>query len=299
MKTAILFDIQRFSLHDGPGIRTTIFLKGCPLRCRWCQNPESHKPKPEIAFYAEHCRQCYQCAAVCPKQAIVRSENERVDFTQCDACGECVSACSHRALRMIGDEWDAENLLVELLKDEDHFVESGGGVTVSGGEPMLQAKFLQAWLPLVKTNNIHTTMETCGLFKWELMAALLPYLDLIYYDLKLIDGQRHQEHTGQDNTLILDNFVRLARSPVVLQARMPLIPGVNDDKQNIRATAEFLKQQGHHAIHCLPYHNLGEAKLPRIQTELEPLHLERQTAVTLERIKDRFAQEGIDAIIYD
>ncbi|MCP4284824.1 MAG: glycyl-radical enzyme activating protein, partial [Gammaproteobacteria bacterium] len=256
MNPAIIFDIQRFSLHDGPGIRTTIFFKGCPLRCLWCQNPESHTTKPEIAFYAEHCRERFECEEVCVEGAILRGKGQRVNRARCNTCGKC-AACVHRALRIIGQPWDGQSLLAEILKDNDYFIESGGGITLSGGEPMMQARFLAGWLPLVKEHGVHVNMETCGLFKWGQIESLLPYLDLIYFDLKHMNAQRHQKHTDQGNQIILENFARLAQEPVGLQARMPLIPKMNDEPENIRATAQFLKRQGQETIHCLPYHNLG------------------------------------------
>ena len=296
---AIIFDIQRFSLHDGPGIRTTIFFKGCPLQCIWCQNPESHQTKPEIAFYAESCQTCFKCETVCNEGAILHSKTQRVDYSKCTDCGECVTACVHHGLRLIGRTWDPESLLAEILKDKDYFIDSGGGLTLSGGEPMHQAQFLENFLPLVKAHNIHTNIETSGMFNWILMERLLPYLDLIYFDIKHLNSQYHYQYTHQENKIILDNFAQLSKTAINLQARMPIIPDLNNNLENIKATAQFLRRHGHQKIHCLPYHNFGEAKIAHLDTQLKPLHLTALTANDLEIIKKTFKEEGIDATIYD
>ncbi|MFQ5631290.1 MAG: glycyl-radical enzyme activating protein [bacterium] len=296
---AIIFDIQRFSLHDGPGIRTTIFFKGCPIRCRWCQNPESHKVKPEIAFYAEQCRESYNCMSVCPNAAILTGTHQRVDYAKCKSCGECAAACAFDALRIIGRKWSNKLLIDEVLKDKDYFLDSGGGVTLSGGEPMMQVEFLTRFLPLLKSQGIHVNIETCGVFKWEKIEMIIPYLDLIYYDLKHINLEIHKKYTGADNKIILSNFAKLAKVFPKLQARMPVIPGVNDDEENILVTAQFLRHHGHKSIHCLPYHNLGKAKLARINSDLKPLSLKSLASDDLQPVKKIFEGEGIHTVAYD
>lgn len=296
MRRAVIFDIQRFSIHDGPGIRTTVFFKGCPLRCIWCQNPESHNPKPEIAFYRHHCSGCLTCKETCTENAIFETPDQRIDYSQCTTCGQCVSVCSDEALKTIGTLWDADSLLIEIEKDKDFFLDSGGGITLSGGEPAMQPQFLQHFLPLVKTQDLHVNMETCGVFHWEKMKKVLPLLDLIYYDLKIMDPEQHKKYTGQDNQIILENFTRLAAAFPNLQARMPVIPSMNDSRRNIASTARFLKQCGQQSIHLLTYHNLGEAKLPAIQTRLKPLGLQNNPKDSLATAAALFEEEGIETI---
>jgi pyruvate formate lyase activating enzyme len=297
--TGVIFDVQRFSLHDGPGIRSTVFFKGCPLRCLWCQNPESHQLKPELAFYVERCQRCFRCATACPRDAITREPRQRILFSRCDGCGRCASACLHQGLRQIGRTWRIETLLRELLKDKDYFEDSGGGVTLSGGEPMMQSACLAELLPRLKEAGLHVNLETCGAFKWEQMEPLLPYLDLIYFDLKHLDATSHKRLAGRDNQIILDNFARLSKCFPSLQARMPIVPGMNDDADNLAATARFLTRHGQQTIHCLPYHNLGEAKIPRLHTRSRPLGLKSPTAGELELVRDAFEERGIHAIVYD
>jgi len=297
--SAVIFDIQRFSLHDGPGIRTTIFFKGCPLSCMWCQNPESHKAIPEIAFYAESCSRCFDCMAACTRDAIIENITERIDYSKCDVCGSCVTGCVHKAIRMIGKPWDIETLIEEIKRDKDYFDDSGGGVTLSGGEPMIYSKFLQVLLPAIRNESIHITMETCGFFKWEQMINLIPYLNIIYFDLKHMDSAFHKLYTGQDNDLILKNLSQLSVEFKGLQVRFPVIPEVNDDQNNIIATAYFLKNHGQETIHCLPYHNMWESKIPRINTRIKPMFQKTQTSDTLLHIKQMFFKEGINAIIYE
>ena len=296
--SAVLFDIQRFSLQDGPGIRTTVFIKGCPLRCLFCQNPESQDVRPEVAFFAERCQGFQDCAPACPRGAIIPGD-ERVDRARCVPCHECAAACPAGALRLIGQEWTVEHLVEEALRDQDHFRDSGGGVTLSGGEPMLQWPFLLELLPHLRAHHVHVLLETCGHFGWEAMERVLPLLDAIYFDLKHLDPALHRDLTGKDNRLILDNFAALARRPVELQARMPVIPGRNDSRQNVLATAAFLRAHGKPSIHCLPYHNLGEAKLGRIGSPLEPLRLARPGPAELEAVRALFEQEGIHAVVYE
>ena len=295
----LLFDVQRFSLHDGPGIRTTVFFKGCPLRCRWCQNPESLRPAPEMAFYRERCEDCFRCEAVCPEQAIIRRPGARIDFSRCSACGACAAVCRQRAIVTIGYAWPVDRLVAELVRDRDFYEDSGGGVTLSGGEPMGQHVHLACLLPRLKAKGLHVALETCGVFAWKRIEPLLPHLDLIYFDLKHMAPDSHKTLTGMDNTLILQNFKRLAPRFAHLRARMPLVPGMNDDEANLRATARFLRENRHERIHGLPYHNLGEAKLARLQTGLKPLNAGRLTFARLDRVKAIFAQEGIHAVVYD
>lgn len=299
MDTGLLFDIQRFSLHDGPGIRTTLFFKGCSLSCKWCQNPESHSLAVEMAFYNENCAQCFSCKEACTQDAIIDLPEARIDFSQCDACGVCADACITNSLRVIGQPWGSESLLEEVLKDQDFFADSGGGVTLSGGEPLLQAGFLAEFLPLLKKHSVHVTLETAGMYNWDRLSPLLQWIDLVYFDLKHLDSATHAQITGQPNDLILDNFLQLRSKDVLLQARMPLVPGMNDDQGNLMATAHFLRSHGQDSIHLLGYHRLGESKLARINSDLKPLGLSSQTQEQLNAAKAIFAKEGINANVYD
>jgi pyruvate formate lyase activating enzyme len=296
---AVIFDIQRFSIHDGPGIRTTIFFKGCPLTCQWCQNPESLASDPEIAFYIEYCTGCFSCKSVCPRNAIVELEEKRIERAMCDRCGECISACMSSALKWVGKEWPVSDLLTEVLKDKDFFLDSGGGITLSGGEPTLSIPFLKLFLPLVKNENIHVTLETCGMFNWRQIKKLLPYLDLVYYDLKCMDPKIHKRHTGKNNRTILENFRHMSKVQDNLQARMPVIPSINDTGTNISETVKFLKENRHKSIHLLKYHRMGEGKLARIDAGQRRLSIRADADDHLLAVKESFARSGIDAVVYD
>ncbi len=296
---ALIFDIQRFSLHDGPGIRTTVFFKGCSMACCWCQNPESHNPSPELIFYKDSCIGCFRCREVCPEDAILDNPFVRIDYPKCSVCGECVSACNTDSLRMVGRKWNADDLLSEVLKDKDYFEESGGGITLSGGEPLLQSTFLKTFLPLVKEKGIHINLETSGMVAWNRMEETISFLDLVFYDIKHMDSEIHKQHTGCPNELILDNFSRLAKRFSNLQARMPVVPGINDTPENIRATAMFLKKNHHDSIHLLAYHNMGEAKLERINTRQKALNLQSLKADDLLKVTELFNKENIHAVLYD
>jgi pyruvate formate lyase activating enzyme len=298
-RKALIFDIQRFSLHDGPGIRTVLFFKGCALQCAWCHNPESHHAGQEVAFFAHCCVQCYACREVCPKAAILTGPDRRIDHSLCDACGNCTAVCLTRALRMIGEKLVAADLLAEVRKDRDFFISSGGGITLSGGEPMLQAAFLGGFLPSLKRSGIHVTLETCGHFPWAEMERTAPFLDLIYFDLKQMDPACHESYTTRGNGLILDNFRRLAASFPHLQPRMPVIPGINDDEKNIRATAALLRECAMDTIHCLPYHRLGEEKLGRIGSDRPGAARNIPLRPDLKPVIERFAREEIHVVAYD
>ncbi|WP_324292359.1 glycyl-radical enzyme activating protein [uncultured Desulfosarcina sp.] len=294
---AIIFDVQRFSLHDGPGIRTTVFFKGCPLRCIWCQNPESWRAEPEIAFYKQLCRGCFECLAACRENAILQRPDKRIDDARCTGCGACADVCVKTALRVVGRIWTVAELVDEIVKDCDYFKESGGGVTLSGGEPMQQTRFLRTLLPELKRRHIHIAMETCGHFSWERMEHLLPFLDLIYFDLKAMAHDSHHAFTGCSNERILKNFEKLSGRFGNLQARMPVIPGKNDGRTNILATARFLLENGKDSIRLLPYHNLGEAKISRLNTEQKPLGIPPRTARDRDRVKTLFEANGVKATI--
>ncbi|MFI5398219.1 MAG: glycyl-radical enzyme activating protein [Candidatus Binatia bacterium] len=260
---AIVFDVQRFSVHDGPGIRTTVFFKGCPLRCRWCQNPESLRLEPEIAFYADRCHDSHDCRAVCLHDALLWN-GDRIARDRCDACGRCAEACGYDAIRLIGRAVSVGGLMQEVMRDVPFYEASGGGVTLSGGEATLQMGFIGAFARRCDQHGVRVGLQTCGLFRWESFAPHLPLFAFIQFDLKLMDPEQHRLMVGGDNRPILDNARGLVDAGAPVPFRMPIVPGITDTELNLRQVAAFLRDLNAPAIHLLRYHALGEAKLARI-----------------------------------
>ncbi len=295
MESAVIFDIQRYSIHDGPGIRTLIFFKGCPLACRWCQNPESLDPAPEIGVYPDKCIGCGECTTACPSGAV---EKGRIDRESCERCGVCTEVCPAESLRLIGRSHGAEELLEEALRDEPFYKSSGGGVTVSGGEPMLHDRFLEKFLGLCKAAGLHTCMETCGRFTYKKIEPLLPLLDLILYDIKAVDEGLHKEWTGAGNRRILENFERLLGAGKELVPRLPYVPGHTARRENLEAVARFLGERGIGEVRLLPYHSMGESKIPRIASRrLSPLSLRGPSREELEEAVRLFESFGVRAVV--
>lgn len=238
----IVFDIQRFSVHDGPGIRTTVFLKGCSLHCFWCHNPESIRPKPEIQFVADNCIACGECLLICPHTA--RSVNDAGEIVysrqQCQVCGTCVDTCFAGATLLVGREMTVAEVMNEIMADRQFYDTSGGGVTVSGGEPVLQSVFTRAILAQCQSEGIHTAIETAGNYHWADLEALLPHIDLVMMDLKQLDPQAHRAATGVSNERILENARHLADTHLPLLFRIPVVPTVNDTPEAISAIATFV-----------------------------------------------------------
>ncbi len=266
MTRGIVFDIKKFSLHDGPGIRTTVFLKGCGLRCWWCHNPESQRPGPELLLRPELCISCGACAAVCPEGAIARVNGSFVtDRQRCNQCGTCVGACYADARELVGREMTVEAVLAEVLQDAVFYEQSGGGVTFSGGEPLLQGDFLAELLRACKANGLHTALETCGHAPTETLERVRNDVDLFLYDLKQMDSARHRAVTGAPNDLILHNLRLLAEHGHRIILRIPLIPGVNDDPASLDAFAAFAAElPGIERIDVLAYHQMGTDKYARL-----------------------------------
>jgi pyruvate formate lyase activating enzyme len=266
--TGWVWDIKRYALHDGPGVRTTVFFKGCPLCCLWCCNPESQNSKPEFTWMAGNCLACDLCRTVCPVDAIKLIDGHRwVDSERCNLCGQCVARCPGGALVQVGRESTVEAVLREVTRDSVFFQRSGGGLTLSGGEPAAQPRFARELLRRYKVEEYgeHTAVETCGDAPWDDLAGLLEFTDLVLYDIKVIDPELHLRYTGVDNERILSNAVRIAEAGFPLIIRLPLIPGYTEDEANVRAVACFARElPGVHQIHLLPYHRLGEPKYPRL-----------------------------------
>jgi pyruvate formate lyase activating enzyme len=258
----IVFDIQRYSLHDGPGLRTSIFLKGCPLRCGWCSNPESQGVGPELVMFAANCLACGACVEACDPGArqLVDGQLEW-ERGLCNLCGACVRVCPAQAVSWSGQYWTAGDVIREALRDAP-FYEDGGGMTLTGGEPTSQPQFAEAILRLAKAEYLNTALETTGNASWEVLERLLPYLDLWLYDIKHMDSNTHRQYTGLGNELIHSNLRKLAALGAPIQVRVPVIPGCNMAEENMRRMAEFVVELGDavHSVDLLPYHTLGRAK---------------------------------------
>jgi len=265
-ETGVLFDIKRFALHDGPGIRTTVFFKGCPLSCAWCHNPESQRPGPELMFWEERCVGCGACVSSCPVEAIsIAGGIARTDRERCTGCGACVSSCPVDARSIAGEAWSLERVLSEIEKDVLFYDESGGGVTLSGGEPLAQASFAVSLLEACRRRRIHTVVDTCGYGDGDELEAMAATTDLLLYDLKQMDDRRHREWTGVSNRPILDNLKRLDRGGHRLWIRVPLIPNVNDGEENLRALGALIAElTSVEAVYLLPFHRGGERKRERL-----------------------------------
>ncbi|MCP5099397.1 MAG: glycyl-radical enzyme activating protein [Chloroflexi bacterium] len=290
---APIFEIQRFSIHDGPGIRTLVFFKGCHLSCKWCQNPESQDTSPVVAFYRERCKESFDCRVVCPENAILNGRF-RINYEKCTACGKCVEACAYGALRLIGNRVTPEALFSKILLDLPYYQKSGGGVTFSGGEPTLYPDFLDQTLILCQEKGIHTVLETCGTFSFNIWEPILRKLDLIYFDLKVIDSQDHKQATGVPNTAILKNAKRLVKWSYPVEFRMPLVQGYTDTEENLHQISHHLKEMGQSKIHLLKYHNMGETKIDIIQGSQEKMNLPSYPDQRFEKIKVYFSREGIE-----
>ncbi len=265
LTTGIIFNIQRYSIHDGPGIRTTVFLKGCPLNCWWCQNPESQLSGQEMLFWGDRCIGCGACSTICPSNAIrIKNGIPVTEKEKCILCGKCTEKCPALAREMIGKKLTTEEVIKEIEKDLVFYEESGGGVTFSGGEPLEQFEFLESLLVCCQKKKIHTTVDTSGYISWEILSKISSKVDLFLYDLKIMDSERHKKYTGISNEIILENLKKLSSVHHNIFVRFPLIPGINDDYQNIKETGEFLSSLKIAQVNILPYHYIGIDKYRRL-----------------------------------
>ena len=267
---ACITDIQRFSVHDGPGIRTIVFFKGCPLRCKWCQNPETNDVQPEVMWARGSCVGCGECIRKCPNGAIeITPEGTIYHRDRCTVCGACVAACGPEARRIIGHEESFEKILETVLADRVFYKNSNGGLTASGGEPTMQAEFVARLFRAVHAEGINTAIETCGMCAPERFKLAIEDCDLLLFDVKHTDSATHKKYTGVGNEVILQNLRNAAAAGKNIIIRIPLIPGVNDGDENLLATAQLAKECRAREVHLLPFHQLGQGKWRELDKEYE------------------------------
>jgi pyruvate formate lyase activating enzyme len=298
----LIFDIQKFAIHDGGGIRTLVFLKGCPLLCPWCSNPESLADKPEITFVCNNCIGCGKCLEICPSDAINRDESNgkglTIDRDRCTLCGQCAKHCYAGAINIIGRYLSVPELMEIIERDRKFYEQSNGGVTFSGGEPTTQPEFLKAALKETQRRGIHTAIETSSFVNWETYASILEHVDLVLTDIKHMDDAEHKRLTGVSNKVILDNLRNISRLGIPVKIRLPLIPGFNDSTRNLEATADFVERLSHvQSLDILPYHRLGEMKWGQLGQDYSLAGVE---ALTLEETEARiqlFRDHGLKVSI--
>lgn len=291
-----IFNIQKFSIHDGPGIRTTVFLKGCPLRCKWCANPESQLKKPQILHDAKKCVQCRVCEKNCPSQAIRFEGNAfKLDEAKCTHCLKCVKNCMETALSYEGEKKDSDEIVEICMQDKDFYEESGGGVTISGGEGMMQPEFLKELVTKLNDKGLHTAIETTGYAKKEVFQELAPLFDLLLFDVKHANSQKHFEQTGVHNELILENLKWAHEKGLNILCRIPVIPGFNDTFLEAKEVAQLLKKIGISKIQILPFHQMGERKYEMLNRDYSMKNLKAYHPEDLQYYQQAMIDEGIDA----
>ncbi|MCQ2452062.1 MAG: glycyl-radical enzyme activating protein [Oscillospiraceae bacterium] len=295
MESALVTNIQGYSIHDGPGIRTVVFLKGCPLRCQWCANPENLEDRIKIGFLETLCHGCGRCAQACGEGAILPLPNKRIDRTRCSSCGQCVENCLYDALVSYGERRTVNEVFDKVRRDKMFYESSGGGVTVSGGEPLTHSRFVAQLFDLCHEDGINTCVETCGCVSRQALEEVSPRTDVFYFDLKIMDDEIHRRYTGQSNSLILDNARWLAGTGAAILFRQPLIPGVNNGEDNIRATAAFIRSLGRDdlALQLMPYHRMGTAKYAALDLPYEMAELAAMTGEEAAAAAKRYQELGV------
>jgi pyruvate formate lyase activating enzyme len=295
MHSGLVAHIQRFSLHDGPGIRTTVFLKGCPLSCLWCHNPENRSSRPEIIVVESRCIRCGRCASVCPSQsADAPIAVDRQPAVVCRLCGACVKACPPGARQMVGRQMTVSQVLGEIRRDTIFYDDSQGGVTFSGGEPLAQPEFLGALLAACAAERIHTAVDTCGFAPTEQILAMAARADLILYDLKILDDEKHTRLTGVSNVRILDNLRAIQRVHNNVWLRIPVIPGLNDGEEDLEALRRLAAElPAVRQINLLPYHQTGRHKFRRLGLSYELNDIRPPSSQFMEHTLARFRDSGL------
>ena len=298
MAQGTVFNIQKYSLHDGPGIRTTVFLKGCPLSCWWCHNPESQGINPEIIFWQYKCIACRDCENVCPVEAVkFTDEGFSLDKVKCILCGKCAEACPSEALEKIGKRMSVDEVMDEVEEDRIFYEESGGGVTFSGGEPLLQIDFLEKLLSTSKQRGVHTVVDTSGHTSWENIERIKGNVDLFLYDIKHMDYEKHKKCMGVSNVVILENLKKLAGGGSRTWIRIPVIPGINDDDINIKRTCEYISSLNLRDVYLLPYHNIARDKYKRLDMEYKIPNIHQPEDEEMEEIGQKFRDYGLNVKI--
>jgi pyruvate formate lyase activating enzyme len=290
----LLFDIMRYALHDGPGIRTTVFFKGCPLSCWWCHNPEGQSGKPNLMFFGNRCLGCGDCIPVCPHGAVQRVNGVVHTTSACQVCGTCAEACPTGARKVAGRWMTVSEVMHEIERDLIFWDESGGGVTFSGGEPLAQARFLESLLDACREKRIDTVVETCGLANKDGLLELSEKVGLFLYDLKILDPVKHKKYTGVANDSILANLEALARSNKPVVVRFPVIPEINDDSENIRQMVGLLSRLQLWRIHLLPYHQTGTEKYKRLGRGFRMEQVKAPSPSLVTKIAGEFERAGFN-----
>lgn len=313
--TGKFYDIQGFSVHDGPGIRLTLFMKGCPLRCPWCHSPESQQFPTELNWMEIKCvgvEKCGNCLNVCPHDAISLGKKKKsltddseiqlvtVDRSKCDNCGACATACTSKALYMCGTDYTVEEIMERVRRDVPFFKRSGGGVTVSGGECLCQPEFLLALLKKCKEEDIHTAVDTSGFASWDVIEPILPYTDIFLYDIKQLDGDQHKQVIGVPNEIILENARKIAAAGGKFMIRLVVIPMFNDSVEYFDRVGAFIKELGDavEVVQLLPYHNLGTVKWERLQTNKTIFEATAPSDEKMQARKQQLEAMGLNVIIH-
>ncbi len=290
---ANIFNIQKFSVHDGPGIRTTVFFKGCPLKCAWCHNPESQNPNKEILYDKNKCTLCLSCVQECKNNAIENVYNILVvNMDKCTFCKACTICCINSARQIAGKEYTVDEVLKEVIKDRIFYKNSKGGVTLSGGEPLIYADFVEELLMKLKVENIHTAVDTCGAVDFKVFERVAKYTDLFLYDIKSMDDDKHILYTGVSNKNIINNLIKLSKIHDNINLRLPLIEGINADEENIIEILELLKNINIKKINLLPYHDIAIHKYEKLGRTYDFGKMKRPIDEKLKKFKEMFEKEG-------